>query len=139
MRKSGARRRRRREGAYSQRDFADEEAQRHQGPIESASPISAYSYGEDCWRHVFTATTARTHTSSYTHTYNTQEAAGMKSKGSSSPSIQVERIWGQAGTAGETAIRGAGHGVRMLLYSKMGKQGWAERRGIEDRTKTHRQ
>jgi hypothetical protein len=57
----------------------------------------------------------------------------MKSKGSSSPSIQVERIWGQAGTAGETAIRGAGHGARMLLYSKMGKQGWAERRAEESR------
>ena len=84
-------------------------------------------------------TTAGTHTSSYTHTYNTQEAAGMKSEGTSSPSIQTSRNWGQAGEAGETATRGAGHGARMFLYRKMGKQGWAEWRGTEDRTETHRQ
>ena len=49
-------------------------------------------------------------------------------------SFQVARNWGQAG---ETATRGAGHGVRMLQCRQMGKQGWAERRGRGDRTERH--
>ena len=35
------------------------------------------------------------------------------------PLIEVERNWGQAG---ETAARGAGHGVRVLLCRQMGNK-----------------
>jgi hypothetical protein len=48
----------------------------------------------------------------------TQEAIGRTCGGTSSPSIQEARNWGQAG---ETATRGAGHGVRMLLCRQMGE------------------
>ena len=48
----------------------------------------------------------------------TQEAIGRTCGGTSSPSIQAESNWGQAG---ETAARGAGHGVRVLLCRQIGK------------------
>ena len=75
----------------------------------------------------------------------TQEATARTSGGFSSPSnlnpsvkVARERNWGQAG---ETAARGAGHSVRMLICRQMGKQGHggAERRVRGDMPETNLQ